>query len=134
MKALFPTIKGGQISSLLKGLIRSPSNHTNIYPFTRSHPFFLLLFSNIIYSFIYHYDMGRSSWTIEEHIKDHVNQLTMIFQKHDLEKHGIILKCLFFFFGRFNRTSSWTIYISFLTCQLGAFKEFSFRFHINLLI
>jgi hypothetical protein len=42
--------------------------------------------------------MGRSSWTIEEHIKDHVNQLTMIFQKHDLEKHGIILKCLFFFF------------------------------------
>jgi hypothetical protein len=43
--------------------------------------------------------MGRSSWTIEEHIKDHVNQLTMIFQKHDLEKHGIILKCLFFFLG-----------------------------------
>jgi hypothetical protein len=30
----------------------------------------------------------------EEHMykKDHFNQLTMIFQKHSLEKHGIILK------------------------------------------
>jgi hypothetical protein len=40
----------------------------------------------------------------------------------------------FFFFLTVNRTSSWTIYITFLTRQLGAFKEFLFRFHINLLI
>jgi hypothetical protein len=30
---------------------------------------FFFLFSNIIYSFIYHYDMAHSSWTIEEHIQ-----------------------------------------------------------------
>jgi hypothetical protein len=51
-------------------LIQSPSNHTNIYPFTSSNPFFfsfsflvffiLFFFLTIIYSFIYHYYMGSS--------------------------------------------------------------------------